>query len=163
MSDYLRKPILVLGCGNILFGDDGFGPAVIGHLEKSYQIPKDVGLLDVGSAVREILFNIALSHQRPKKIIIVDAVDVGRSPGEIFELSIDQIPENKIDDFSIHQLPTSNLLRELKQLCNVDIKIISAQIRNIPMEVKPGLSQPLIDAIPKACEAILKICTNGKL
>ena len=33
IEDILKKPILILGCGNILFGDDGFGPAVIEHLE----------------------------------------------------------------------------------------------------------------------------------
>lgn len=28
-----KKSVLVLGCGNILFGDDGFGPAVVEHLQ----------------------------------------------------------------------------------------------------------------------------------
>lgn len=162
MPDYLRKPILVLGCGNILFGDDGFGPAVIGSLEKKYQIPEDVGLLDVGSAAREILFNIILNQIKPRKVIIVDAVDAGRNPGEVFELSLEQIPENKIDDFSMHQLPTSNLLKELKQFCNVEVRIICAQVKNIPKKLGVGLSRTLIASIPKACKSILELCTNGE-
>jgi len=160
IPDVYKKPILVLGCGNVLFGDDGFGPAVVEYLEKNYNIPENVCVMDTGTGVREILFTITLSEQKPKKIIIVDSVDVGRLPGEIFELSIDELPENKIDDFSLHQIPTSNLLKELKEFCKVDIKVIAVQVENIPQTVKPGLSKTLIDSIPKVCDIILKSLQN---
>ena len=32
---YCTKRILVMGAGNILFGDDGFGPAVVEELQKT--------------------------------------------------------------------------------------------------------------------------------
>ncbi len=156
IPDCYKKPILVLGCGNVLFGDDGFGPAVIEYLEQNYKIPEDVCLMDTGTGVREILFTIILSEKKARKIIIVDSVDVGRSPGEIVEISIDDIPKNKIDDFSIHQLPTSNLLKDLQNLCKVEVIIIAAQVENIPKMVKPGLSESLVNSIPKTCEMIIK-------
>ena len=155
MTDYWNKEILVLGCGNVLFGDDGFGPEVVEHLQKNFEIPPEACVINAGLSVRDILFNIVLSKQRPKKIIIVDAVDAGRTPGEVFELDISEIPEKKIDDFSMHQLPTSNLLKELKNMCGVDVKIISVQIQNIPDEVCPGLTKVVRDSIPAVCERIL--------
>jgi coenzyme F420 hydrogenase subunit delta len=138
MTDYWNKEILVLGCGNVLFGDDGFGPAAVDYFREHFEVPSNVYVLNAGLRVREILFNLVLSDKRPKKIILLDAVDVGRPPGEILELNIDEIPENKIDDFSMHQLPTSNLLRELKNMCSVDVKIMSVQVQHIPNEVSPG-------------------------
>jgi len=39
-----QKSTLILGCGNTLFGDDGFGPAVIHFLEKHFKVPKDVSI-----------------------------------------------------------------------------------------------------------------------
>ena len=155
MTDYWNKEILVLGCGNVLFGDDGFGPAVVEYLQENFEIPQEVYVMNAGLSVREILFNMVLSDKRPKTIIIVDAVDVGRTPGEIFELDITDIPEKKIDDFSMHQLPTSNLLRELESMCGVNVRIVSVQIQNIPDEVSPGLSKVIRDSIPTACEKIL--------
>src|SRR3972149_10946539 len=116
-----QKSTVILGCGNMLFGDDGFGPAVIAYLEKHYQIPKDINILDVGTGAREILFNIALAEKKPKRIIVIDALDCQRKPGEIFAVPLDDLPENKIDDFSLHQLPTSNLLKELKDLCQIEV------------------------------------------
>jgi len=150
-----RKPILILGCGNILFGDDGFGPAVIEHLLKNYEIPEEVCVMDVGTGVREIFFTIILSEAKPRRIIIVDSVDAGRPPGEIFEIPIEDIPKNKIDDFSLHQLPTSNLLRELRDFGGVEVSIISGQVESIPKAVKPGLSKSLSASIPEACQMIM--------
>jgi coenzyme F420 hydrogenase subunit delta len=89
--------------------------------------------------------------------LIVDAVDVDKIPGETFELEISNIPENKIDDFSMHQLPTINLLRELKDLCSIDVKILSVQTQHIPDEVSPGLSEVVQRAIPIVCDQITSL------
>lgn len=158
VPEFCQKPILILGCGNILFGDDGFGPAVVERLETDYngRIPDDVCILDAGTGVRNILFTLTLSDRRPDQVVIVDAVDAGREPGEIFSLTVDDIPANKIDDFSMHQLPTSNLLRELQGMCGVDVRIVSCQVERIPDAVSPGLSDVLQKAVPKVCEMILK-------
>lgn len=156
IPEYCRAKTLVLGCGNILFGDDGFGPTAVEYLQEKFPIPADMCVINAGLSVREILFTLALSSQRPEQIIVVDAMDVGRTPGEVFELDLADIPAKKIDDFSMHQLPTSNLLRELKELCGVDVTIISAQVEAIPESVCPGLSQTLVEALPAACKMILE-------
>jgi len=150
-----RKPILILGCGNILFGDDGFGPQTVDYLKNNYSIPGNVEVINAGCSVRNILFDIALSPKKPEKIIIIDALDVGKIPGEVFEIELEDIPEKKIDDFSMHQLPTSNLLKELKDQCKVYIKIFSCQVENIPESVSTGLSKSLIDSIPGVCKLIM--------
>ena len=115
LPDFCRKATVVFGVGNILFGDDGFGCAVIDYVEAHYRVPEAVCLLDVGTSVRKLLFTLCLSTARPERLLIVDAIDAGRTPGEIFEIDPAEIPPVKLDDFSLHQLPTSNLLRELQE------------------------------------------------
>ena len=95
---YCRKEILIAGCGNNLFGDDGFGPEVVDFLLSHYTIPDNVCLLDVGTGIRKILFTLTLSEARPKVIVVIDAVDKGKKPGEVFEISLEEVPEVKIDD-----------------------------------------------------------------
>lgn len=159
--DYCKCRTLILGCGNILFGDDGFGPNVVERLNKKYRLPPDTVAINAASGVRVFLFDIILSEKKPERIIIVDAVDTGRIPGEVFEISLEKIPEKKLDDFSVHQLPTSNLLKELSDLCGIKIKVIAAQIENIPETANMKLTKTLRAAIPKACKTILKIA-GGK-
>jgi coenzyme F420 hydrogenase subunit delta len=155
LPEYLRKSILIFGCGNVLFGDDGFGPIVAEELGRNYNIPENVYVLNAELSVREILFNVTLSEIRPDTIVIIDAVDFGREPGEIFEIDLDKLPENKIDDFSMHQVPTSNLLRELRDICKVHVRILSCQVQKIPKEVEPGLSDIVKEQVPKMCKLIV--------
>lgn len=156
IPEYCNKSTIIFGCGNILFGDDGFGPAVVEKLIRIYTIPDEVCVINAGTSVRDILFNIALDEKKPDTIVIVDAVDIGKKPGDIFEIDIDEIPEKKIDDFSMHQMPTSNLLRELRDLCGVDVRILSCQVEKIPEEVGPGLSKTLKNKVSEMCEMIAK-------
>jgi coenzyme F420 hydrogenase subunit delta len=151
---YCRKEILIVGVGNKLFGDDGFGPDVIEYLEKHHTIPENVCLADAGTGIRRILFTITLSDVRPKIIVIIDAVDKGRKPGEIFDISLDEIPFEKIDDFSIHQVPSSNLLKELKDLCSVEVIVKVCQVKAIPDTIQSGLSEPLQKAVPLMAQSI---------
>jgi len=157
LPEYCRASLLILGCGNRLFGDDGFGPAVVAALERDHPgLPPSVLAMDAGTGVRKILFTLVLSENRPGTIIIVDATDAKRNPGELFDISVDQIPVNKISDFSMHQLPTSNLLSELQKLCNVRVRILSCQVQEIPDSVSPGLSPAVAAAVPGACEILLR-------
>jgi len=161
VPEYCEKQVLVLGCGNILLGDDGFGPAVIDHVSRKSSLPDHVCFLDVGTSARKILFDVILSNRKPAKIIVVDAMDFGGAPGTVSRLDLDAIPENKIDDFSLHQIPTSNLLRELRDFCKVELVIIVCQPAEIPEEVKPGLSAPAQAAVAQAGEAVLRACVLG--
>ena len=156
--DVISRDVLVLGCGNILFGDDGFGPCVAEYLKNWVELPKNVSVINAGTSVRGILFDLILSPQRPKKIIVIDAVDTKRKPGEVFNLNIDEFPLNKIDDFTLHEMPTSNLLKELKEFCNVDVVVVAAQVEQIPEAVSPGLSNVLMESVAVAADEVLKSC-----
>ncbi len=152
-TDYLPafcgKKTLILGCGNLLFGDDGFGPAVISYLTANYRIPDDVYVMDAGTGVRKLLFTLLLSPQHPREIVIVDAADKGKTPGDVFELRLGDLPAEKIDDFSLHQVPTSNLARELKD-AGVRVRVLLCQPGPIPRSVSPGLSAPVSGAVASA-------------
>jgi len=152
---YCQKEILIAGCGNKLFGDDGFGPEVVEYLLDHYNIPNNICLLDVGTGIRKILFTISLSEPRPKVIVIIDAVDKGRKPGDIFEITLDEIPKEKTDDFSIHQVPSSNLLKELQDLCAVKVRVMACQIEAIPETMQSGLSEPVKKAVPLMAQRIV--------
>jgi len=156
ISKLFEKSVLIFGCGNILWGDDGFGPAVIQRLTEHYDLPDEVLALDVGTSIRDILFDLVLSDRKPQKIFIVDAVDYpDRRPGEVFEIPVEGIPAQKTSDFSLHQFPTVNMLQELKEHSPMDIKIIVTQIDTIPEEVKPGLSIAVTNAVDTACRALM--------
>ena len=162
LPEFCQKPTLVLGCGNILFGDDGFGCALVEYVQSHHRVPEDVCLLDVGTGVRKLLFTLCLSPARPRRLLIVDALDAGRAPGELFEIDPADIPQVKQDDFSLHQLPTSNLLRELQESCGVEVRVLACQTGPLPQEVSPGLSPAVEAALPRAGEWLVSDYLPGR-
>lgn len=152
------RKCLVFGCGNPLFGDDGFGPEVVSRLEQHPELPDHVACLDVGTSIRDFLFDILLSARKPRQIIIVDAAQQpGRAPGEVFEISIDAMNPKKTSDFSLHQFPTTNMLKELKTIADMDIRVLVGQIDTIPDAVAPGLTPAVASAVPQASNLILEM------
>lgn len=151
---HCAKPVVILGCGNILLGDDGFGPAVAEKLCASDVVPAWATVIDAGTSVREFLFDITLSEQRPSLIVVIDAVDVGRPPGDVFKIPLDDIPIVKVPDYSLHQAPTSNLLRELRDYCGVEVVVIACQVGDVPDEVKMGLTPAVEDAVVCATKLV---------
>jgi coenzyme F420 hydrogenase subunit delta len=162
INEIFTKPTLIFGCGNILLGDDGFGPAVIHHLEENHPLPETVFALDVGTSIRDLLFDLVLSPSKPEKILILDAVSrPGRQVGELFEIDVLDIPENKVNDYSLHQFPSVNLLQELKTLGGIQVKVLAVQAETIPDEIRPGLSPEVRASVPGACRWIMEQITVG--
>jgi coenzyme F420 hydrogenase subunit delta len=154
--EWYDKSVLILGCGNVLLEDDGFGPAVARQLKRDHEIPPDICVLDTGTSVREILFDTILADKKPSKIVIIDAMDCGLEPGELFSPDLESYPKVKLDDFSLHQVPTSNLLRELRDFCSIEVVVVACQVAGSCDRVNPGLSEPVSRAVGRAVEMIAK-------
>ena len=86
----------------------------------------------------------------------MDAIDAARTPGEIFEIDPAEIPAVKLDDFSLHQVPTSNLLRDLQQSCGVEVRVLACQTGPLPEQVSQGLSKAVSAAVPRAAEWLVR-------
>jgi len=159
--DYCKRRVLVLGVGNRLFGDDGFGPAVIEELQRRNGLPRDVYLLDVGTSARGILFNILLTEVVPETLIIVDSIGgervKGKMPGAVLEVDLDALGAEKSDDFQFHFVPTSNMLVDLRKRRGIVIVIIACVVKDIPKEqMRMGLSDPVAKAVPVAADLVLE-------
>ncbi len=161
LPEFCCKPTLILGCGNVLFGDDGFGCAVVERLQGEGGVPDSVCVLDAGTGARSLLFTLCLSPVRPRRLLIVDAIDAGREPGELFEIDPAEIPPAKADDFSLHHVPTSNLLRDVQERCGVEVRVLACQTGPLPEEVRPGLSPAVLAALPRAAEWVARVYLDG--
>lgn len=153
--------IHILGCGNILKGDDGFGPAVAVYLESHYHPKENVTILDAGLACGEWLKPLIYDDLRPQKIIIVDVLDMELAPGEITIFTADKL---KLSDFSIssHFFPDKYIIEELLSQ-GVDITFVSCQQVSIPKDISIDLSEIILETVPKVADIVAKMCNLEKL
>lgn len=91
--------ITVLGIGNILLTDEGFGVRVIEKLFSKYVFPDNVSLVDGGVLGINLLGVIADAQH----LIVVDAVKNKQPPGTLYRLEKDELPERILLKNSLHQ------------------------------------------------------------
>ena len=83
------KHVLILGIGNLLWADEGFGVRAVDELHRLYEFPDNVKLLDGGTQGIYLV-----QHVRDADILIVfDAVDYGLPPGTLKRVEGDEVPQ----------------------------------------------------------------------
>lgn len=82
------KRILVLGIGNLLWADEGFGVRCVEALNAGWQFPPQVTLMDGGTQGLYLLPYV----QEADCLLVFDAVDYGDTPGDLREVVGDQVP-----------------------------------------------------------------------
>jgi len=83
--------LAVIGLGNVLLGDDGFGPFVVELLRTRYAFPPEVELLDLGTPGLGL---ISYLHGHDA-VVIVDAVAGDGHPGDVRvyeEVELERLP-----------------------------------------------------------------------
>ena len=71
--------VFVLGIGNVLMGDDGFGPTVVRAFDAAYDAGPDVEVVDVGTPGLDLMpWLFGADH-----VVIVDTVKSNAPPGTL--------------------------------------------------------------------------------
>lgn len=77
MSD--TPSVLILGIGNLLWADEGFGVRTVEALHRSYVFPSNVRLMDGGTLGLYLIQHV----QQADVLLVFDAVDYGLEPGTL--------------------------------------------------------------------------------
>ena len=99
------QKILILGVGNLLLRDDGFGVHLINSL-KGTALPRNVELLEAGTVSHQL---IPLLHE-VDHLIVIDVVEAGDTPGSLFRFSPDDMRFPIEQKASLHQISLVDVL-----------------------------------------------------
>ncbi len=80
--------ILVLGIGNVLWADEGFGVRCVETLQREYTFAPHVELMDGGTQGLYLLHYV----QEATRLLIFDAIDYGLAPGTLKLVEDDDVP-----------------------------------------------------------------------
>jgi hydrogenase maturation protease len=106
MSDEEAIPLLVLGLGNVLCGDDGLGAVAVHLLERRYRAPDGAVVLDGGTLGLTLLPLL----ERARDAILVDAIRSEGPPGSFVRLEGEDVAPAVAVRLSVHQVGVLDLL-----------------------------------------------------
>ena len=104
MSETEAAPrILILGVGNILLRDEGFGVAAVDYLKEAYHWPENVRLQE--GATQGLLLMSEL--EACDLLVVLDVVLGGKEPGTVYLLENEDLSRSLSFQGSMHQTDRS--------------------------------------------------------
>lgn len=148
-----KKKIGILGIGNLIVGDEGFGVHAVRYLEENYEFPDTVLIRDGGTA--GIYMSPFLEECDP--VLVIDVVDIDAEPGSMHYYSNEDVKAGKISTrMSPHQLG----LLEILEICKLrDAAPETLEFYCVvPKELNTSteLSDVVAPRVKEICEIVLK-------
>ena len=142
--------IMVLGIGNILYSDEGFGVQVVEKMQWLYEFSDNVMFVDGGVLGINLLGVIS----QPEHLIVVDTVRNKGNPGDLYRLEGEAIPERIRAKNSLHQVDFLEALTLCQALDRVPQTVIIGvepeDIETQSLELTPRIRakvDPVIDMV----------------
>lgn len=122
----MSASVLVMGIGNVLWADEGFGVRCVEHLAQNWKLPESVKLLDGGTQGLYLLPFL----EEAETLIVFDAVDYGLEPGTLKIVENDEVPRFMgAKKMSLHQTGFQDVIAtaQLMGYCPERLLLIGCQ------------------------------------
>jgi hydrogenase maturation protease len=144
-------PLLVLGLGNVLCGDDGLGPAAVSALTRTFEIPAGVCVVDGGTLGLSLLPYI----EDARHVLLVDAVRTGQPAGSFVRLEGEDVAPAVRDRLSVHQIGVADLLDGARWRGRYPARLTLLGLVPETLELGVGRSAVVDAALPVLIERIV--------
>ena len=152
--------VLILGIGNLLWADEGFGVRAVEELHRHFAFPDNVRIVDGGTQGIYLV-----QHIREADILIVfDAVDYGLPAGTLKLVKGGEVPKFLgVKKVSLHQTGFQEVLAMAEMLGDYPRQLLLIGVQPVELDDYGGSLRPLVKAqIAPAIAAALKFLeTHG--
>lgn len=143
MTSAADRRILILGIGNVLWADEGFGVRAVETLHARYQFPDQVELMDGGTQGLYLVPHV----QAADVLIIFDAIDYGLEPASLKVLRDSEVPSFLgAKKMSLHQTGFQEVLALAELLGDAPDELILIGVQPQELEDYGGSLRPAVRA-----------------
>jgi hydrogenase maturation protease len=143
--------IVVLGVGNILLSDEGIGVRAIEMLQRDFQLPPEVVVIDGGTTGMEMLEDLSNADH----IIIIDAVRSGKAPATVVRLADEQVPQFFRTKLSPHQIGLADVLATLALMGQQPGGVTVIGVEPVSLETSLSLSPQVEARLPELMDLLV--------
>lgn len=150
MEDY-ASDVLVLGIGNLLWADEGFGVRCVETLAQGWAMPPRVRVMDGGTQGLYLLPYV----QGARRLIVFDAVDYGLPPGAVKLVEDDEVPRFMgAKKMSLHQTGFQEVIAAAALTNQCPERMLLVGVQPAQLEDYGGSLTPLVRARIGECISI---------
>lgn len=145
-----RYAALVLGIGNLLWADEGFGVRCAEAFAARWQLPESVRVMDGGTQGLYLLPYVSAAD----RLIVFDAVDYGLPPGTLRLVEDDEVPRFMgAKKMSLHQTGFQEVIASAALLDRCPCSMLLIGVQPVELEDFGGSLRPAVrDRVAEAVE-----------
>jgi hydrogenase maturation protease len=154
-----RSEVLVLGIGNLLWADEGFGVRAVEALHAAYAFPTGVTLQD-GGTLGLLLYEPVASARR---VLVFDAIDFALAPGTLRVLRDGEVPAWGRTKMSPHQTGFNDVLALAQMNGRAPDTVVAIGVQPVELNDFGGSLRPEVrERLPEAVHlAALQLAAWG--
>lgn len=151
-----KDTIVVLGIGNVLWADEGFGVRCVEALQQQWSFGPQVRLVDGGTQGLYLIQHV----QEAARLIIFDAIDYGLPPGTLRLIENEEVPRFLgAKKMSLHQTGFQEvlMLAQLTEQYPAEVLLVGCQpeeLEDYGGSLRPVVRQSLDDAVALAVDRL---------
>jgi len=156
---------VVLGCGNLLAGDDGVGLYVVRRAREEFDpsvlSTYRVRFVEAGTDGPGII-NYLLDCDRA---IMVDAVRMGEPPGTVRVFSMDDLPVRTGSPVTLHDIGPRDAVSLAERLYPgrvPPVSVIGVQVASLSSRTLPGMTPGVAGAVARACSCVFCLLQSNE-
>jgi hydrogenase maturation protease len=147
------KPVVVLGLGNPLMGDEGIGVYLVERLTRSAAEYPSVDFVDAGTGGLSVLHYL----DGRRKAILIDCAFMDEEPGTIRRFTPQEVRSTKVlAHQSLHEADLMRIIEIGRQLDQAPEEIVIFGIQPERVEFGQGLSPTLMERTDEYISLILQ-------
>lgn len=147
-----KAPVVVIGLGNPLMGDDGLGLATLEYLRTAYALAPAVELVDGGTWGMNLLPVI----EDAGELILIDAIDVGVAPGTPVRLERDALPRYLATKLSPHQVDLRDVLALAELRGTLPANTVAFGLQPESITLRNALSDRIKCGVERLAETVVQ-------
>jgi hydrogenase maturation protease len=135
--------ICVLGIGNLLWADEGFGVRCVEALQQRFEFAEHVALVDGGTQGLYLIQHV----QEADALLIFDAIDYGLEPGTLKRVRDDEVPRFMgAKKMSLHQTGFQEVLSLAQLTGKFPARVLLIGCQPQELEDYGGSLRPVVKA-----------------
>ena len=152
-AEITSPKVTILGIGNLLWADEGFGVRAVEHLHRHFRFPEQVELIDGGTQGIYLVQHV----QAADILVVFDAIDYGLAPGTMRLIEGDDVPRFMgAKKMSLHQTGFQEVLSMARLLGDYPSALLLVGVQPEELEDYGGSLRPSVRSrIEPAVEAAL--------
>ena len=140
-----RSQITILGLGNVLLQDEGFGVHFVRWFENNYRVPENVKVVEGGTLGYGLLDTVCSCD----RLLVIDVIKADEEPGSVYRFTNEEVDAQILKPTSAHEvsfhdvLCKAELIDELPEC--IFLCIVPYKYEDMGLELTPAIRKKFSD------------------